>query len=152
MTEPEKELAAWRTDTARQKRWLAYAALAVLAVALISGGGEDQAPAGDQSSPEEEADRPVAVARMSDAEIAECRETLGEMETAGLLRDRPSPEQIDVEDGVWAALPYRNKPMVLMAVSCDVFGTAMPPEGRYVRAVGYRSGERLMTLSHERAF
>lgn len=116
------------------------AAIGVLATVF---GGEDksgQAPA---------APSPLATvaAKLPDSTVAKCREMLAIGEKGGIIKRRPRPYRIDVEDALWAQLDADTKDRTLQAVSCDVWQTAMPGPDDHVVAYGYRSGKRLQMLS-----
>lgn len=96
-----------------------------------------------------------AVAKLPPSAVTQCRDLLAIAEKAGLIRDRPKPTRIDVEDALWAQLPAKTKDQTLQALACDVWQTAMPQGGDYVVAYGYRSGKRLEMLTStgaDRAF
>ena len=125
-------------DKARQNRQATIGCLGIVGVILLlamcTGGPETDAP------------RP-AVTRVSDVAVAQCREPLKTGEESGVIKGRPSPNRINVEETLWAALPADVKDRTLQAVACDLWQTAMPPAGEYVVAYGYRSGQRLQMLT-----
>lgn len=79
--------------------------------------------------------------------VAKCREMLATGKRTGIIRARPEPNRIDVEDGLWAQLDSATKDRTLQAVACAVWKTAMPGPADYVVAYGYRSGKRLQMLT-----
>jgi hypothetical protein len=60
----------------------------------------------------------------------------------GLVRERPSPERVNVEDRLWAAFPATAKRGLAMAVRCSATRGA-PQQLDYGVVYGYRSGKRL---------
>jgi hypothetical protein len=67
----------------------------------------------------------------------------------GVIRSRPQPHRIDVDDALWAQLDAGTKDRIMQAVSCDVWGAAMPAPADYVVAYGHRSGKRIQMLTSE---
>lgn len=114
------------------------AAIAVVLLVLSQCGEDAEAP-------------PASAPKLSASAVASCREAIKSAEDAGLIKGRPQPTRIDVEDRKWAALPAETKDRLMQAVSCDVWQTAMPPdEGlHYVVAYGFRSGKRVQMLTSE---
>ena len=116
--------------------------LALIALGGLSQCGEsDPAPgagkAGVQSA------QPIASA----AKRQQCRDYLDLARREGLIRGRPSPDRLDVDERIWTQLSYREKDITLQAVSCDLWGTDMPGEGNHVAAYGWHSGKRLQMLT-----
>jgi hypothetical protein len=85
-------------------------------------------------------------------EVSACEEALAGLQQTGLIRQRPEPGILVVEDGVWAALPYDDKVRVLQAASCAAWRSHLPPEGEIASARAFRSGERLLSLTDDGAF
>jgi Uncharacterised protein family UPF0547 len=79
--------------------------------------------------------------------VAKCRDLLALSEGSGVIRARPAPNRINVEDSTWAALDAETKDRMMQAVACDLWQTSMPPEAEHVVAYGHRSGERLQMLT-----
>lgn len=109
----------------------AAAVLAVLGLAACGGGHESPAP----------------VEKLPPADVAKCRGLLEAAEKAGIIRDRPAANRIDVEDSTWAALPSDVKDVTLQAVACEVWQARVPPAGEHAVAYGYRSGKRVEMLT-----
>ncbi|PKB19632.1 hypothetical protein B0I00_1871 [Novosphingobium kunmingense] len=87
------------------------------------------------------------------AELAKaCDDWLAELTKAGTVRDRPSPTRIDVDEYLWAELPYRQKEAVLSLVTCSAFGQHVVPEGKHVAAYGWRDGKRKLVLTSAGSF
>jgi hypothetical protein len=128
------------SDEARHRQNVIKAVIVVALIAFVAfcsqfGSGPADAPA-------------ASVAKLSDEAVAKCRELLALGEANGIIRARPKPTRIDVEDALWAQLPADVKDRTLQAVSCDVWQTAMPPSaGDPVVAYGYRSGKRVQMLT-----
>ncbi len=79
--------------------------------------------------------------------IGRCRRAVVTAFREGLIRERPSPDRIAVDETLWSGLaqPARNR--LMQAVSCDRWKTAAPPLGERVTAYGWTSHRRLATLS-----
>lgn len=99
----------------------------------------------DETEPAKVATAPAA---LSAEQVSRCRALIAESEKLGLIKARPSPTRIDVDEGLWAALPADAKRGVLAGIACDVFGrgTLVDMEGPVV-AYGYRSGKRQAMLT-----
>lgn len=80
---------------------------------------------------------------------AECRDTVRQLERAGLIKGRPRAGRIDVDDRLWAEMPAQMKSRALQAVSCDVQGRFIPAgfDDEAIAAYGWRSGKRLALLT-----
>lgn len=90
----------------------------------------------------------VAAGELTPTERADCAESLRKAETLGLIKDRPTPSRIDVEETLWAGLPAKTKQGILGSVSCEVLGRWMPlTPGTPLVAYGYHTGNRLAMLS-----
>lgn len=112
---------------------------AVLAVVLVaqcvssfSGPAETEAP---------------PVSTLSDEAVKQCRDLIALAERNGIIKARPSPNRINVEDTAWAMLDAETKDRTMQAVSCDLWQSAMPPEWEHVVAYGHRSGKRIQMLT-----
>ncbi|NBW12160.1 MAG: hypothetical protein EBR82_29435 [Caulobacteraceae bacterium] len=115
-------------------------ALAILAIGAALAGS------GTGSAPPSTADAGANLALSADA-VATCRSLLDKGMKAGIIRGRPAPNRIDVEDSAWRELDARTKEVTLGAVACDVWGRTAPPADEYVVAYGYRSGKRIDMLT-----
>ena len=71
-----------------------------------------------------------------------CDDLIKQGEQLGLVKERPSPNRINVEDALWAEFPAGSKRGLAMAVRCSAYGGA-PAEFDYGVVYGYRSGKRL---------
>lgn len=67
-----------------------------------------------------------------------CAVAISAAQDAGLVRDRPKKNRIDVEEAAWSALPAGEKRSLASAVQCFA-----APDHDYGVVYGYRSGERL---------
>lgn len=81
------------------------------------------------------------------AAVRECRAYLKQAVAEGLIRQRPAPARINVDERLWAEMPARVKDLTLQAVACDLWQSSMPPEWEHVAAYGWRSGKRVQMLT-----
>lgn len=88
-----------------------------------------------------------APAKLGPEQVARCRAALTAGTKSGVIRARPSPNRINVEDRLWAEMDAHTKELILQAVACDAWGMAAPPQGQFVVSYGYRSGKRIEMLS-----
>ena len=112
--------------------WIVLAIVALLVwVAFANGGGEQKAKA-------------AAV------DPAPCDRLISDMEQAGLVKGRPSPNRVDVEDLSWAALPADSKRALALAVRCSFLRGDIGRDdfNDFAVVYGYRSGKRLAMASH----
>ena len=119
---------------------------AVLVAALGFNWIVDGHPLGQ---PVEEA-APVVPAeeRLSAEAVAQCRDYLAVAQRAGVVAARPDPQRLDVDEARWAAITAREKDLMLQAVACDVWGTAMPPgELDVVSVHGLHTGKQIQALT-----
>jgi phage FluMu protein Com len=72
-----------------------------------------------------------------------CDDLLAKAERSGLIKERPSPERINVEDGRWADFPASSKRGLMLALRCSLLRGQPGSEMDYVVAYGYRSGRRV---------
>lgn len=87
-------------------------------------------------------------APLDEAAVEKCRDLLKLAEKSGVVRERPSPNRINVDEKLWAQLSAREKDLTLQAMSCDLWGTAMPPDDtKYVVVYGYHTGKRVQMLT-----
>lgn len=71
-----------------------------------------------------------------------CDHLIDQARKAGLVKRRPSPNRIDVEDALWAQFPAGSKRGLALAVLCSAYpGGAATLD--YAVVYGYRSGKRL---------
>lgn len=115
---------------------LVIAAMMILAVLLNSN--DSQVGAGGIG-----AENPP----LSDEAVKSCRELLAKATSEKVIRHRPQPYRINVDEIRWAALDAYTKDRIMQAVACDVWGRSMPPPSEYVVAYGYHSGRRLWMLT-----
>lgn len=71
-----------------------------------------------------------------------CNDLIEQAQREGLVRERPAPNRINVDDRRWADFPASSKRGLAMAVRCSAYGGA-PAELDYGVVYGYRSGKRL---------
>jgi hypothetical protein len=71
-----------------------------------------------------------------------CDDLIAQAEKAGLIRERPSPDRINVEDSLWAAFPASSMTGLAMAVRCSA-AHGSPQELDYGVVYSYRSGKEL---------
>lgn len=71
-----------------------------------------------------------------------CNDLIEQAEKQGLVRERPSPDRINVEDRLWRQFPASAKRGLAMAVRCSASG-GVPRQLDYGVVYGYRSGKRL---------
>ena len=103
------------------------------------------------SSPEESgapAVQPVLAPQLlSSGVVSQCRDLLAMAERIGVIRERPQPTRINVDERKWAELDAATKDRTLQAMACDVWQQNMPPSGEFVVAYGWRSGKRVQMLT-----
>lgn len=80
---------------------------------------------------------------------ASCAQAIDQATKDGIVRQRPAPNRVNVEDAVWQLMAADDKRALLSLVACDAFGKR---EGdldlsEYVVAYGFRSGKRLAMLT-----
>jgi hypothetical protein len=79
--------------------------------------------------------------------VAKCAAAIEQAARIGLVRERPAPNRINVDEVLWAQLPASTKDQTMQFVACARWRKAMPPPGEYVVAYGWRSGRRLWMLT-----
>ncbi len=85
---------------------------------------------------------------LDDEAVKQCGSYLSLATRNGLIRSRPSPNRINVDERLWAELPASAKDTTMQAVSCELWRSSMPPTvGDYVVAYGWRTGKRLQMLT-----
>lgn len=73
-----------------------------------------------------------------------CDDAIDNLRTTGLVKDRPSPNRVDVEELNWAALAAKDKRLVAAGVRCSFLkGRESDRTEDYGVVYGYRSGKRL---------
>lgn len=85
-------------------------------------------------------------APFSASQVAQCDDLLKGAERSKLIRSRPSPDRINVDDAAWATFPAESKRGVLLALACQHYRRPMQAT-EYVVAYGYRSGKRVAMAS-----
>lgn len=90
----------------------------------------------------------AAAPKLADSAVKMCRGMLALAVDKGVIKARPQPNRINVDDRLWAMTDADTKDKVMQAVACDLWQTSMPP-GKldYVVAYGHRSGKRIQMLS-----
>lgn len=71
-----------------------------------------------------------------------CDELIRRSEREGLIRERPEPNRINVDDLAWAEFPAGAKKGLALAVRCSATRGA-PQQTDYAVVYGYRSGKVL---------
>jgi hypothetical protein len=71
-----------------------------------------------------------------------CNDLIEQAQREGLIKERPSPERINVDDRLWAEFPAGSKRGLALAVRCSATRGA-PRQLDYGVVYGYRSGKRL---------
>ena len=85
---------------------------------------------------------------LDDAAVKQCGNLLTSAKRNGLIRERPSPNRINVDERLWSELPASVKDTTLQAVSCELWRSSVPPTvGNYVVAYGWRTGKRVQMLT-----
>jgi predicted RNA-binding Zn-ribbon protein involved in translation (DUF1610 family) len=75
---------------------------------------------------------------------AACEKALSGLEKTGLIKDRPEPNRIDVDEVNWALMPARDKRLVAAGVRCSFLnGRESDAFDDYAVVYGYRTGKRL---------
>ena len=79
-----------------------------------------------------------------------CDDAIAGLEATGLIKERPAPNRVNVEDALWAAMPATEKRLVAQAVRCSLT-RGKPSVGfdDYSVVYGYRSGQRLAQAVNE---
>jgi hypothetical protein len=119
-------------------------------IGAMFGCGEAQQATSTPPEAIAQADRPL----LPETTVATCRKTIDAATSAGLIKSQPSPERINVEDRLWAALPVDERRALLGFVGCTAFKRriehwAEPDDilSGFVVAYGHRSGKRLAMAS-----
>lgn len=94
-----------------------------------------------------EAPETPPVASLSSQQVAECEKLLEDGEKAGLIRQRPDTNRLNVDDAEWARFPATSKNGVIRALGCTAFNGKPIENADYVVVYGYRSGKRLAMLT-----
>lgn len=124
----------------RRNRQLGFGCIGLIVlVALIGMCTPDSDTAPGASS--------AAVAKLPEEAVAKCRKLLATGEQVGVIKSRPAPNRINVDDALWAQLDAETKDRTMQAVACDVWQTSMPPSSDHVVAYGHRSGKRVQMLT-----
>lgn len=105
-----------------------------------------------QAASEAAADAAAIAARLSDDQIRECDQNLAKLAQIGLIRDRPARNRIDVDEKIWAEMPYKQKDALLGLVSCSAFGRYVPEGNDRTVAYGWRDGELKLIWSAAGSF
>jgi hypothetical protein len=130
-------------------RFLAFifAPLIVIGACVQMTETSPSAPAGIAA--QTESDQTAALPALDEKMIALCRRIIDEATKMGVVRDKPSPNRINVEDARWAMLPADDKRSLLAAVGCAAFKLRQADwenvsnADGYTVAYGYRSGKRV---------
>ena len=79
-----------------------------------------------------------------------CTDEIGRKMLSGLVRGRPSPNRVDVDEVRWARIPAGEKEALLTLLACSAYGRSVadldvsePP----LVAYGFRSGKRLAMMT-----
>lgn len=103
------------------------------------------------SNPESPAPPIERPAPLLSAEIrSECKLEIGKATLRGIVKSRPAPNRVNVEEFRWRALPATDKEALLALVACDSYGKKpgeLTPLSDYIVAYGHRSGKRLAMLT-----
>lgn len=136
--------------------------LAGFALLVVAGAFSQDKPAmpvpasPDAAKVDAEAARAARQAAAVSKEAAEmvkgCNAILADLEKLGTIRERPAPNRVDIDERLWAELPYRQKEALLSLVSCSAFGQSVPPEGKHVAAYGWRDGQRKLVWDSTGSF
>lgn len=71
-----------------------------------------------------------------------CDDLIAQAQRKGLVKERPAPNRINVEDALWTEFPAGSKRGLALAVRCSASRGA-PSEFDYGVVYGYRSAKRL---------
>jgi hypothetical protein len=91
--------------------------------------------------------RVVSAPVLSAERLARCRKTIAAATRDGVIRERPSPGRVRVDDTLWRELPPASQGRIMQALACDVWQAVAPPENREIIAYGWASGKRLAMLT-----
>jgi hypothetical protein len=113
----------------------------ILVVPGINPWRRADPPAG--SMPPSTASRPAAPKQTTvSVQDAQCDQIIHQGQELGLIRSRPRPERIDVDEKLWAIMDESEKRGLLLALRCSAYrGT--PRAGEEAEAYGVPSGKRL---------
>lgn len=75
-------------------------------------------------------------------QLKACRSVIAAAEKAGVIRERPRGDRVNVEDRRWANLPATEKRAIAYAVGCDVYERPLK-DMEASMVYGYRSGRHL---------
>lgn len=118
-----------------------------LLIAAIAIGGVYWCSTQDPTSGSVSQD-PAAVALDAKAR-ASCAQAIDQATKDGIVRQRPAPNRVNVEEAAWQLMPADQKRALLSLVACDAFGKreADLDAAEYAVAYGFRNGRRLAMLS-----
>jgi hypothetical protein len=118
--------------------------LTILQLTAPERGSQDISDAATSAADAATAASPI----LDDEAVKQCGSYLSLATRNGLIRGRPSPNRINVDERLWAELPASAKDTTMQAVSCELWRSSMPPTvGNYVVAYGWRTGKRLQMLT-----
>jgi hypothetical protein len=87
-------------------------------------------------------DAPTTETPVAAVDPKPCNDLIDQATKKGLVRERPAPNRIDVEDRLWSEFPADSKRGLAMAVRCSA-ANGTPGQLDYGVVYGYRSGKRL---------
>ena len=93
------------------------------------------------------------VKQFSGEVVADCKAQIEAGMKSGFITAWPSPNRVDVEDGLWRRSAAEDKRALLALLGCATFARSAADIGaekdldEYVVAYGHRSGKRLAMLS-----
>lgn len=79
-------------------------------------------------------------------EVAQCRKAIVAASGSGIIRERPYPNRINVDDQLWRELPSDAQGRIMQALACDAWQTVAPPQDQKVVAHSSSTGRLLSTL------
>lgn len=92
---------------------------------------------------------PPPVQLVDTATRAKCADAITKAQQTGVVRMRPSPNRVNVDEMIWSRMDAGDKSGLLALLACDVFGKRQADLefGEHTVAYGSRSGKRLALFS-----
>ena len=79
-----------------------------------------------------------------------CGKALAEAQRTKVIRQRPSPNRVNVDDLIWSQMAATDKEALLALLACDALGKRAPEltmDEPTIVAYGFRSGKRVGMLT-----
>lgn len=93
-------------------------------------------------------DAPQPVALLDAATRQGCTDALTKAQANGIVKQRPTPNRINVDEVIWSRMTASDKTALLALVACDAYGKRQADLAlmEYTVAYGWRSGKRVAQL------